>query len=90
VTGDSETVAPLILNDPGEFRINVIVCGNRNRQWLESTDRSMGKGHATVVIYCEPQLSQDFDHHHWLALSCLDFQAFRTSWETLSRRKANG
>ncbi len=90
VTGESATFTPAILNDPGEFRINVIVCGNRNRQWLESTDRSMGTGHVTVVIYCETQFSQDFGHDHWLALSCSDFQAFSTSWETLSRRKANG
>ncbi|MFM7756201.1 MAG: DUF58 domain-containing protein [Actinomycetota bacterium] len=76
------------LNDPGEFRVNVIICGDRDRLWLESADLSMGSGHVTVVIACEPATKEAFDHDHWFALPCLDFGSFADHWSTLSRRKA--
>ncbi|MFM8482789.1 MAG: DUF58 domain-containing protein, partial [Actinomycetota bacterium] len=76
------------LNDPGEFRVNVIICGDRDRLWLESADLSMGSGHVTVVIACEPATKEAFDHDHWFALPCLDFGSFADRWSTLSRRKA--
>lgn len=75
------------LNDPGEFRVNVIICGDRDRLWLESADASMGQGHVTVVVGCEPATKDSFDHDHWFALPCLDFDAFADHWSTLSRRR---
>lgn len=90
ITCFSTSHPPALLNDPGEFRVNVIICGNRDRHWLDSTDRSMGTGHATVVIYCETPTESTFDHDHWLALTCVDFNDFNAQWGALSRRKANG
>lgn len=87
VTTDRVETSSLRLNDPGEFRVNVIVCGDRDRPWLESVDQSMGPGHVTVVVGCEPATKESFDHDHWFALPCLDFESFADGWSTLSRRK---
>lgn len=86
---DAVTAAPLRLNDPGEFRVNVIVCGMRDRHWLESADRSMGTGHATVVVHCEDSSGPGHDHDHWFALRCADFSRFAHDWSNLSRRGPN-
>lgn len=88
VATDRVAVATRRLNDPGEFRVNVIICGDRDRLWLESADLSMGPGHVTVVVGCEPATKESFDHDHWFALPCLDFGTFADRWSTLSRRKA--
>lgn len=78
------------LNDPGEFRVNVIVCGDRERHWLESADRSMGPGHATVIVFCETPSGSTFDHDHWMAITCSDFADFAQTWSVLSRRTMPG
>lgn len=78
------------LNDPGEFRVNVIICGDRDRHWLESADRSMGPGHVTVIVYCETPTGPTFDHDHWIAMTCSDFDDFANTWSALSRRTMPG
>lgn len=87
VVADQAPATSRRLDDPGEFRVNVIICGDRDRRWLESTDRSMGPGHVTVVIGCEPATKEAVDHDHWFALACLDFDDFADRWSTLSRRR---
>jgi len=88
VTTDQVAATARRLNDPGEFRVNVIICGDRDRLWLESADLSMGSGHVTVVVACEPATKESFDQDHWFPLPCLDFDSFADRWSTLSRRKA--
>jgi uncharacterized protein (DUF58 family) len=90
ITPSSAPILPSPLNDPGEFRVNVIICGDRDRHWLESIDRSMGIGHATVVVYCETSTGMAFDHDHWFALQCDDFGDFSDQWGMLARRTSNG
>lgn len=76
---------PVRLNDPGEFRVNVIVCGDRDQTWLESIDRQMGTGHAAVVVQCESP-SGAGGPDHWFSLPCPDFSTFATNWGVLCRR----
>lgn len=89
VQPNSVTAAPLRLNDPGAFRVNVIVCGIRDRHWLESADRMMGTGHATIIVNCEDSSGPSYDHDHWFALPCPDFSRFARDWSILSRRGSN-
>lgn len=86
----SRELSTTTLNDPGEFRVNVIVCGDRDRHWLESTDRLMGPGHATVIVHCETPTGSTFDHDHWISITCSDFDDFAESWSALSRRTMPG
>ncbi|MGA0878048.1 MAG: DUF58 domain-containing protein [Ilumatobacteraceae bacterium] len=80
------TASPTRLNDPGEFRVNVIVCGIRDRFWLESADHLMGTGHATIVVHCEETNDPSIDHDRWFTLHCSDFSAFASEWSILSRQ----
>lgn len=80
---------PLRLNDPGQFRVNVIVCGIRDRQWLESIDRMMGTGHATVIVRTEDSRGPDHDHDHWFTMNCSDFSQFGREWSVLARPGPN-
>lgn len=86
LNGEAEPGLPTLLNDPGELRVNVIVCGDRAKDWLDSMDRSMGRGHATIVIHCDTPTRAPADHDHWFALCCLDFADFTDRWGDLSRR----
>jgi hypothetical protein len=90
ITTDSTSDLPSPSNDPGEFRVNIIICGDRDHHWLDSVDRSMGRGHATVVVYCDTPTGSSFDHDHWFALRCDDFADFPILWGTLAQRTANG
>lgn len=87
---DTNSTPAARLNDPGEFRVNVIVCGNRDSNWLDSADRFMGTGHATVVIFCETPTGSTFDHDHWIAVTCADIDEFADLWSALSRRTTSG
>lgn len=86
---DTEILPCTPLNDPTEFRVNVIICGDRDSKWLNSVDRSMGVGHVSVVVFCETPTGSGFDHDHWFSLLCLDFKDFAAQWATLSRPQAS-
>lgn len=65
--------------------IPVIICGRRDRGWLERTHRMMHGSPIAIVVCCDGDLP---DHlpQRWFGIRVDDFASFPSAWARLCRR----
>lgn len=82
---DSLDIAP---RKSGQLKVDIIISGNPDTQWFETTWRQCGSAQIVVVILCDNSSSALSLPSHWFVLSCPQLEKFAGSWNLLSSLSA--
>jgi hypothetical protein len=82
---DSLHIAP---RESGQLKVDIIVTGLPDTQWIETTWKQSGSARIVVIIFCENSTSPSNLPSHWFVLSCQQLDNFTDSWNLLSSLSA--
>lgn len=84
-SNDSSSIAP---RESGRLKVDIIVTGIPDTQWIETTWQQCGSARIVVVIFCEKSSVANNLPTHWFVLSCQQLNFFAESWNLLSSLSA--
>ena len=82
---DSLHIAP---RQPGRLKVDIIVSGHPDTQWIDTVWKQCGSARIVVVIFCDNSSSADNLPPHWFVLPCQQLDLFAESWNLLSALSA--
>ncbi len=82
---DSSTIAA---RESGQIKVDIIITGNTDTQWIETLWKQCGSARIVVVIFCDSSSSASNLPPHWFVLSCQQLDPFAESWNLLSSLSA--
>ena len=85
VGNDSLHISP---RESGQLKVDIIITGNPDSQWIETTWKQCGSARIVVVIFCEDSPVAGNLPAHWFVLSCQHLNFFAESWNLLSALSA--
>ena len=85
VGNDSLHISP---RESGQLKVDIIITGNPDSQWIETTWKQCGSARIVVVIFCEDSPVAVNLPAHWFVLSCQHLNFFAESWNLLSALSA--
>ncbi|MEI7505605.1 MAG: DUF58 domain-containing protein [Actinomycetes bacterium] len=74
--------------ESGQLKVDVIITGNPDSQWIETTWKQCGSARIVVVIFCENSPVASNLPTHWFVLSGQQLKFFAESWNLLSSLSA--
>lgn len=81
----SLNIAP---RESGQLKVDIIISGHPDTQWIETTWKQCGSARIVVVIFCENSPVASNLPTHWFVLSCQQLNFFAESWNLLSSLSA--
>ncbi len=82
---DSSNIA---LRNAGQIKVDIIISGSPDTQWIETTWKQSGSARIVVVILCDASSSASNLPAHWFVLTCPQLDTFAESWNHLSSLSA--
>ena len=74
--------------ESGQLKVDIIISGHPDTQWIETTWKQCGSARIVVVIFCENSPVASNLPTHWFVLSCQQLNFFAESWNLLSSLSA--
>ena len=74
--------------ESGQLKVDIIISGHPDTQWIETTWKQCGSARIVVVIFCEDSPVAVNLPAHWFVLSCQHLNFFAESWNLLSALSA--
>ena len=74
--------------ESGQLKVDIIISGHPDTQWIETTWKQCGSARIVVVILCENSPVASNLPTHWFVLSCQQLNFFAESWNLLSSLSA--
>ena len=74
--------------ESGQLKVDIIISGHPDTQWIETTWKQCGSARIVVVIFCEDSPVAGNLPAHWFVLSCQHLNFFAESWNLLSALSA--
>ena len=72
----------------GQLKVDIMISGNPDTQWIETTWKQCGSARIVVVILCDKSSSAENLPSHWFVLACPQLDKFAESWSHLSSPSA--
>jgi len=72
----------------GQLKVDIMISGNPDTQWIETTWKQCGSAQIVVVVMCDKSSSAQNLPSHWFVLACPQLDKFAESWNLLSAPSA--
>lgn len=85
--GDNN-VMNLTPRESGQLKVDIMITGNPDTQWIETTWKQNGSARIVVLIVCQDSLPPSDLPPQWFVLSCQQLINFAENWNSLSSLSA--
>ena len=85
--GDNN-VLNLTPRESGQLKVDIMITGNPDTQWIETTWKQNGSARIVVLIVCEDSPPPSDLPPQWFVLSCQQLINFAENWNSLSSLSA--
>ena len=74
--------------ESGQLKVDIMITGNPDTQWIETSWKQNGSARIVVIIYCDDSPPPTNLPSHWFVLSSQQLNNFAESWNSLSSLSA--
>ena len=74
--------------ESGQLKVDIMITGNPDTQWIETSWKQNGSARIVVIIYCDDSPPPSNLPSHWFVLSSQQLNNFAESWNSLSSLSA--
>jgi len=85
---DDSNVLDRTPRESGQLKVDIMITGNPDTQWIETTWKHNGSARIVVLIVCEDSPPSSNLPPQWFVLSCLQLIDFAANWNSLSSLSA--
>jgi uncharacterized protein (DUF58 family) len=70
--------------ESGQLKVDIMITGNPDTQWIETSWKQNGSARIVVIIFCDDSPPPSNLPSHWFVLSSQQLNNFAESWNSLS------
>lgn len=85
---DDSNVLDRTPRESGQLKVDIMITGDLDAQWIETTWKHNGSARIVVLIVCEDSPPSSNLPPQWFVLSCLQLIDFAANWNSLSSLSA--
>jgi hypothetical protein len=85
---DDSNVLDRTPRESGQLKVDIMITGDLDVQWIETTWKRNGSARIVVLIVCEDSPPSSNLPPQWFVLSCLQLIDFAANWNSLSSLSA--
>jgi uncharacterized protein (DUF58 family) len=85
---DDSNVLDRTPRESGQLKVDIMITGDLDAQWIETTWKHNGSARIVVLIVCEDSPPSSDLPPQWFVLSCLQLIDFAANWNSLSSLSA--
>jgi hypothetical protein len=85
---DDSNVLDRTPRESGQLKVDILITGDLDVQWIETTWKHNGSARIVVLIVCEDSPPSSNLSPQWFVLSCLQLIDFAANWNSLSSLSA--